>query len=286
MLIKLLSVIAVVVLLMTIMVLALDKSKQSAETASLVNDSAGNKGKQVKEERKMGKVSSLSFFKNCAFVSVDFQPGDREGSYLTNKAMSEDWKKMGFTAADCNAAIDFLYDVAQPNARKIADACRDIKLPMIFIHWGYQFRDGMDLTPEIRRSFIQSYGMDYKKWPHHISHPTSRPAEFFDIRNGEYVIAKTDQDAFTSSNIGFVLRNLEIENIVFVGGHTGACLARTAEHAKELGYHILCVEDATWDATESNRIPNLLQSNYDYILTTDKFLKLVNSLTPTNTKSD
>ena len=216
-------------------------------------------------------VPDRSFFENCAFVCVDIQEGTRE--YITE--LPKLWKEMGFTLEDCHAATDYLFDVAQPNARRVADACRELGLPMIFIHWGHLFADGMDLDPEVRKQFIDEAGGEPQTWPHHMSAPGSRPAESLGVREGEYVIPKTAQDAFTSSNIGFVLQNLGVKNIVLVGGHTGACLGKTAKHARELGYKTLCIEDATFDARESSRTANIEAFGYDYVLTTDEFLRLV-----------
>ena len=91
------------------------------------------------------------------------------------------------------------------------------------------------------------------------------------------LISKTAQDAFPSSNIGYVLKNLGVKNIVFVGGHTGGCLGRTAASAQKAGYNILCIKDATFDARESARLPNLERTGYDYVVTTDQFLELIRS---------
>ena len=124
---------------------------------------------------------------------------------------------------------------------------------MIFIHWGYLFEDAMDLDPDIRKTFVRDLGTDYAKWSGHIAQPGSRPAKAFGIRPGDYVLAKAAQDAFRSCNIAFVLRNLEIKNIVFVGGHTEACLGKTAKSAKAQGYATLCISDATSNARESTR---------------------------------
>lgn len=227
----------------------------------------GREGDRVAQQH----VPDRSFFENCAFVCVDIQEGTRE--YITE--LPKLWKEMGFTLEDCHAATDYLFDVAQPNARRVADACRELGLPMIFIHWGHLFADGMDLDPEVRKQFIDEAGGEPQTWPHHMSAPGSRPAESLGVREGEYVIPKTAQDAFTSSNIGFVLQNLGVKNIVLVGGHTGACLGKTAKHARELGYKTLCIEDATFDARESSRTANIEAFGYDYVLTTDEFLRLV-----------
>ncbi len=217
-------------------------------------------------------VLDPAFFQHCAFVCVDFQAGER-GPAVTEETVPALWKKMGFTAEDVNAAVDFGWDVAYPNAVKVTEACRRMGLKMIFIHWGYLFEDGMDLDPDIYRSMKEEHGNDYSKWSGYIGQPGSQPAKWLNIQPGEYVIPKSAQDAFTSSNINFVLQNLGIKHIVFIGGHTGACLGKTSKSAKKQGYKILCVEDATVDARESARLKHIEDVGYDYVLTTAEFLK-------------
>jgi len=237
-------------------------------------DESGPATERPPRTRGAAKMVEPSFFGNCAFISVDFQEITRQ-PMESDADMPEEWRAQGFTVADCNAATDYLFDVALPNGRKVADACRAKGMPMVFVHWGWSLPKGMDLAPAIRKTFLKEYGEEYDKWPHHVSSPTSRPAEALDVRDGDYVIAKTDQDAFTSSNLGFVLANSGVKNLVFVGGHAGACLGKTARHAKELGYATLCVEDATWDARESTRKNHIRESNYDYIVSTSELVNLM-----------
>ncbi|MBK9140404.1 MAG: cysteine hydrolase [Verrucomicrobia bacterium] len=215
------------------------------------------------------------FFQGCAFICVDIQPGERK--HLTDEAVPKGWRKGGFTAADVNAATDYAFDVAYPNARLVADACRRLRLPMIFLHWGSLFRDGMDLDPEIRKTFLTEYGTNYAAWAHCIQDPQSRPADELGVRPGEYVLPKTGQDAFTSSNLGFLLTNLNVRNLVFVGGHTEACLGETARSARERGFRTLCVVDATFNARESSRLKGIREAKFDFVLTTDEFVKFAQS---------
>lgn len=214
-----------------------------------------------------------AFLKDCAFVCVDLQEIPR--IHMTEKQMPAGWKQQGFAVEDCNAATDYLFDTAMPNAAMVADACRAARLPMIFVHWGYLCEDGMDLDPETRRVFLHDIGPDPKKWPHHISDPTSRPAEALKVRKGEYVVAKSGQDAFNSSRIDFILKNLGVKNVIFVGGHTQGCLFRTATSAKRLGYNTLCVEDATWNARESSREQGIRDSGFDCVKTTEEVVALL-----------
>jgi len=97
-----------------------------------------------------------------------------------------------------------------------------------FIHWGCLYRDGMDVDPEIREMQRREHGPDSTDWIPRLDKPGSRPAVFLHVRSGEYVLAKTGQDAFASSNLGYLLANLGVKSIVLVGGHAGACLGRTA----------------------------------------------------------
>ena len=218
------------------------------------------------------------FFDRCAFVSVDFQAGGPDPGgprrHVTEETMPRAWRERGKTPADVNAAADYAVDVALPNACRVADACRRLGLPMIFVHWGFRFRDGMDLDPEIYRLLRSEHGDDPAAWPHHISDPGSAPAGQFHVRGGEYVIAKTGQDAFSSSSLGFVLHNLGAKRMVSVGGHTGACHGRTVRSARERGYAVLVVEDATCDAFASTRLTHIEEFGYDHLVTTEEFLAL------------
>jgi len=243
------------------------------------------------------RAPSQSFFDACAFVCIDIQTGrGRErGRRPPFTDIPEAWKQQGYTVEDCNAAADFIHDVCIPNARLVADACRELGLPMIFVHWGFLFDDRMDMEPALRRMFLQEMraideqaGREEDASRAHRRNRRRRaaqsvgeqgapgPAKELGVREGEYVIPKTARDAFISSNIDFVLRNLGVRNLVMVGGHTNVngCLFRTIRSAQERDYRILVVEDATYDAGESTRQSSLARAELDYIMTTDAFVAL------------
>lgn len=154
------------------------------------------------------------------------------------------------------------------------------RLPGIFIHWGYLFEDAMDLVPEIRASMRKEYGTDYARYGGYIEQPESQPATAFNIQRDDYVLPKAGRDAFDSSNIDFVLRNLETKNIVFVGGHTnaGGCLGKTARSAIKQGYKTLCIRDATFNARESTREQDIIDTKYSQVINTTEFLDVVRCL--------
>jgi len=217
------------------------------------------------------KMPNASFFDHCAFISIDFQAGNKQ---RTVESIPENWKELGYTREDCEAAVAFAQDVAEPNAEKVTTASRAKGLSMIFVHWQTLFDDGMDLEPKVREMLIEEFGEDK------VHGSRSAPADFLDIQEGEYVIPKAGQDAFTSSNLDFVLRNLKVKHLVFIGGHCNpnGCLFRTARSAHERGYTTLCIEDATYDAGESTRLLGIRQVPFHYALTTEEYLELLDRL--------
>lgn len=228
-------------------------------------------------------LPTAAFLKDCAFVSVDIQEAG-ERSHMTPEQLPKEWVRMGIKADDVNKAIDYAFDTAFPNSRRVVEACRAAGLPMIFIHWGCLFPDGMDLDPAIRQSFLAEHGTNYEKWGHHLCDASAQPAKFLGIRPGEYVIPKTAQDGFTSSNLDFVLKNLGVKRLIMIGGHTGACLGRTAASAKQRGYELLCVEDATFDARDSTRRRYIDETGYNYVVTTDQLLAWLQAAKPADVK--
>ena len=221
-------------------------------------------------------VPAREFFTRCAFVCVDLQEpaSATRRPALTEADMPPLWRALGFTAADVNAGSDFAHTVCCANAARVADTCRALGLPRVFIHWGSRFADEMDLDPEIR--VLQS-GDPQKLARRSASPPAKaeRPAAYLGVvAADDYVLPKTAQDAFASCSLDHVLRNLGVERLILIGGHTGACLGRTARSARRLGYETLCVEDATNNAFESNRIEEILTTGYDYIVKTDTLLRL------------
>jgi nicotinamidase-related amidase len=211
-----------------------------------------------------------TFFDHAVFVSIDFQP-----PIWRDEPLPEHFAELGITREDVEKERRYLVEEALPNARRVADVSRKLGIPLIFVHWGYLFEDGMDLEPPTYDAFMDHYGPDTSKWPHHISAPDSRPAEELGVRRGEYVIAKTAQDAFVSSNIANVLTNLGARSIVFVGGDTGACLGRSARSAISAGYEVLCVKDASFDVSEARRLETFEQIGCHHVVSTEEFEQLV-----------
>jgi nicotinamidase-related amidase len=69
---------------------------------------------------------------------------------------------------------------------------------------------------------------------------------------GEAVIDKATKGAFAQTDLGLVLRNRGIENLVFTGITTDVCVHSIMREANDLGYECLLLEDCTGATEESN----------------------------------
>ena len=61
---------------------------------------------------------------------------------------------------------------------------------------------------------------------------------------GDILIPKTSCSVFTSTNINYVLRNLQVEQIVICGQLTDQCVLSAVRDGADLGYFVTVVEDA------------------------------------------
>ena len=100
-------------------------------------------------------------------------------------------------------------------------------------------------------------GSDYLRWRHGAASAGNAPrlpvlgSPEHEIlsnlrpRDGQLVLNKVSQGAFTSTGIDMILRNLGIDTLVMTGIHTNSCVETTARQAVDMGYRTVMVEDAT-----------------------------------------
>lgn len=224
-------------------------------------------------------MPSCGFFDECAFLCIDIQQEDNEDKHICQNQMPKIWAEMGFTADDVNAAKDYARQICYPNAVRVAATCRLLEIPMIFVHWGSLYPDRIDLDPEVRKILFSDEQMkEISRNSGKLRHNEEKPADFLGVREQDYVLPKTAQDAFRATSLEFMLQNLNVKNLIMIGGHTGACLGKTAKTAKKKGFITLCVEDATFNAFESNRIAEIVNCQYDYVVRTDELVELIGQI--------
>lgn len=90
----------------------------------------------------------------------------------------------------------------------------------------------------------------------------------------EIVFDKTGGSVFNSTTIHYVLRNIGIENLVFVGMMTGGCVESSVRDAKDLGYGVIMVSDATgtWTAAMQENSEQVVDEVFGQVRTVEEVL--------------
>ena len=106
----------------------------------------------------------------------------------------------------------------------------------------------------------------------------SRPAEFVgDVRpipGRDVTLPKTSCSVFQSTNIDYVLRNLEVEQLVVCGQLTDQCVESCVRDAADRGYLVTVAEDACTALSEADHAKGLHgMMGFSRILSTDQVLQ-------------
>jgi len=75
--------------------------------------------------------------------------------------------------------------------------------------------------------------------------------------NGDLVLNKVSQGAFSSTGIDLILRNLSLDTLIITGVLTNSCVETTARQAVDLGYKSVLVGDATAAFDQSSHTASL-----------------------------
>ncbi len=157
---------------------------------------------------------------------------------------------------------------AVPNMRKLQDAFRSKGLEVIHTRIQSLTSDGRDRSPGHKRLGLHAA-------------PGSKDAEFLPEiapQGDEIVINKTASGVFVSTNLEFVLRNLEVDALFIAGVYTNECVETTARDASDLGFFTTIIEDACATVTPALHYASLntLRDRYARVLSTEQALREVN----------
>lgn len=139
------------------------------------------------------------------------------------------------------------FDAARAGGRRALQAAREQDL--VVAHVGYDFAPGY---PELANP---THGMDAAI----VQFGTfvGRSAEFADDFApipGEFVASgRVGVSAFAGSNLDGYLRRKGIKTLLLAGFALQACIESTARAAKDMGYDVIVVEDATAAFTAESR---------------------------------
>ena len=168
--------------------------------------------------------------KSTALLCIDLQyldaaPGHGVFADATSSGVPEDAQRYYF---------DRLERIALPNVRKLQECFRGRGLEVIHVRIQSLTRDGRDRSAGHKRLNL-------------LAPPGSKEAEFLERVapvGDEIVLNKTASGVFSSTNLYYVLNNLEINSLYVVGVYTDECVSTTVRDACDLGFFVTLVEDA------------------------------------------
>jgi ureidoacrylate peracid hydrolase len=137
-----------------------------------------------------------------------------------------------------------LRDTALPNIHRLQLACRSAAIEIVYSVIENMTSDGRDRSLGYKIS-----GIDVSRG--------SKDAQVLDEiapTDDEMIFRKTSSSVFISTNIDYVLRNLEVRSLIVTGIMTDQCVESAVRDACDLGYLVTLVTDAcTTDSPERHK---------------------------------
>jgi nicotinamidase-related amidase len=197
---------------------------------------------------------------HTALLCIDMQYLDAVRGY---GVFSED-NQSGLPPEAQEYYFDRLETTVLPNVRRLQDGFRDKKLEVVHTRIQSLTQDGRDRGP------------GHKRLKLHVA-PGSKEAEFVEQVapvGDEIVIDKTASGVFNSTNMEYVLRNLEITGLFIVGVYSNECVSTAIRDACDLGFHVTLISDGCATVTEELQKATIttMKDRYARVLTTDEAL--------------
>jgi nicotinamidase-related amidase len=161
-------------------------------------------------------------------------------------------------------------DVTVRNTRRLLDAFRARGIEVVYTRIRSMTNDGRERSLAHRELGL-------------MARPDSKDAEILEElapRGDEMVFDKTTGSVFLSTTIHYALSNMGIENLVMTGVMSSGCVESAARDAKDLGYRVIVVDDAscTWTAEMHEASMRVLDEVFAKVKTTDEVLAALPSL--------
>ncbi|KAB2703248.1 isochorismatase family cysteine hydrolase [Brucella lupini] len=163
-----------------------------------------------------------------------------------------------------------LCDLVVPNQKRILDAARAANCNVLHTIIQSLTNDGRDRS------------LDHKLSDMHVPKDAPEGAvidALVPIEN-EIVLPKTSSGVFNSTNIDYVLRNLNTRYLIIAGVVTDQCVDMAVRDASDRGYLVTVVHDACATYTQERHEAALnAYAGYCWITDTDTVLARLNALT-------
>lgn len=158
--------------------------------------------------------------------------------------------------------FQYLENVVLPNVRRLQDAFRAQGLEVIHSRIQSLTRDGRDRSPGHKRLNLHAP-------------QGSKEAEFVESVapvGDEIVLNKTASGVFNSTNLQYILRNLDITSLFIVGVYSNECVSTAVRDACDLGFYVTLIEDGCATVTPELQEATIttIKDRYARVMTTDE----------------
>lgn len=201
---------------------------------------------------------------NTALVVIDMQYSCASADH----GMHAQRRAMGF-----GAAVDYIAErtaVIVPNIARLQDAFRARGMEVVFARICAMTQDGRDRSKA------------HKDLGNHSPDGSLEATILKELApvGDELVFDKTGGSVFNSTTIHYVLRNMGIENLVFVGMMTGGCVESSVRDAKDLGYGVVMVSDGTgtWTAAMQESSEQVVDEVFGKVKDTAEVLAMLEAV--------
>lgn len=194
--------------------------------------------------------------KNLALLCIDMQYLDAARGW----GVFIDPLKSGVPTEAQEYYFRTLEMITLKKVRQLQDAFRRHGLEIIHIRIQSLTRDGRDRSP------------GHKMLKLHAP-PGSKEAEFLEEvapQEDEIIINKTASGVFNSTNLLYVLKNLEVDSLYVTGVYTNECVETTVRDASDLGFYVTLISDGCTTVT-----PEL--QDYSIKVLKDRYARVLNA---------
>ena len=178
----------------------------------------------------------------AAFLIIDVQNFcvRREGGEFRDLSDAEFEERYGPFQRQVEASV-------LPNIGRLADACRAIGAEVMYTVIEALTLDGRDRSLDYR---ITGFHVPKGSWDAQVCSEIAPVGD-------EMIFPKTSSNVFVSTNIDYVLRNMEKRQLIMAGLVTDQCVSSAVRDACDLGYLVTLATDACWAYREERHTASL-----------------------------
>lgn len=204
-----------------------------------------------------GQIQSLQKH-NTALLCIDMQYLDSARGY----GVFADALSSGLPPESQDYYFDRLSNLVFPNVYQLQEAFRANRLEVIHTRIQSMTQDGRDRGPGHKRLGLHAA-------------PGSKEAEFIPEvapKGDEIIINKTASGVFNSTNLEYILRNMNIEGLFVVGVYSNECVSTAIRDACDLGFHVTLISDAVATVTPEleNATITTMKDRYARVMSTEE----------------